>query len=507
MKKDLVIAINHLCAERRLPKDMVYEAVEAALASAYRRAYGGAHNVRAKVDRETGDFYVIAQKEVVDSVVSPKTEISLEDARKVKPDAQLGDIVEVDVTPKDFGRIAAQTAKQVILQRLREAEREVAYSTYSGKVGDLVSGTIQSVGSVGVVVALDEHAEGLLPEREQIPRERYRRGQMMKFYLLDVEKGTKGPKIILSRTHPEFLRRLIEQEVPEVFQGIVEVKAIAREPGVRSKVAVFSRQPGVDPVGSCVGMRGVRIHNIVRELNGEKIDIVQWSPDTRQFIANALSPAKVINVLLDKTGGEKNAIVIVPDGQFSLAVGKEGLNARLAAHLTGWHIDIKKQTEAIEEKIVEKYEERQRLAELAKEEGFLGAAEKILEGEVPITSDESPEPEVDIEKVEQEVVKEIEEKIQEKETVTVAVPEEERTMAEEKTAEEPVEPNAPEEEDGWDLSDLEIDLSDIAVDEPEEEEEELLEKPKKHKKKKKGKPSSPHKGRHRRSLDWEEDEL
>ncbi len=497
-----MIAINHLCAERRLPKDMVYEAVEAALASAYRRAYGGAHNVRAKVDRETGDFYVIAQKEVVESVVSPKTEITLEEARKIDPNVQVGDIVEVDVTPKDFGRIAAQTAKQVILQRLREAEREVAYSTYSGKVGDLVSGTIQSIGSAGVVVALDEHAEGLLPEREQIPRERYRRGQLMKFYLLDVEKGTKGPKIILSRTHPEFLRRLIEQEVPEVFQGIVEVKAIAREPGVRSKVAVFSRQPGVDPVGSCVGMRGVRIHNIVRELNGEKIDVVQWSPDTRQFIANALSPAKVINVLLDRTSGEKDAIVIVPDGQFSLAVGKEGLNAKLAAHLTGWHIDIKKQTEAIEEKVVEKYEERQRLAELAKEEGFLGAAEKILEGEVPVTKEKPAEvDEADVELVEEEVVKEIEEKIREKEPVAVEEAQEQVVEAAEEQAVEQ------ESGDEWDLSDLEIDLSGITVDEPEEEEEEILEKPKK-RKKKKGKEKSPssHKGRHRRAMDWDEED-
>ncbi len=497
-----MIAINHLCAERRLPKDMVYEAVEAALASAYRRAYGGAHNVRAKVDRETGDFYVIAQKEVVESVVSPKTEITLEEARKIDPNVQVGDIVEVDVTPKDFGRIAAQTAKQVILQRLREAEREVAYSTYSGKVGDLVSGTIQSIGSAGVVVALDEHAEGLLPEREQIPRERYRRGQLMKFYLLDVEKGTKGPKIILSRTHPEFLRRLIEQEVPEVFQGIVEVKAIAREPGVRSKVAVFSRQPGVDPVGSCVGMRGVRIHNIVRELNGEKIDVVQWSPDTRQFIANALSPAKVINVLLDRTSGEKDAIVIVPDGQFSLAVGKEGLNAKLAAHLTGWHIDIKKQTEAIEEKVVEKYEERQRLAELAKEEGFLGAAEKILEGEVPVTKEKPAEvDEADVELVEEEVVKEIEEKIREKEPVAVEEAQEQVAEAAEEQAVEQ------ESGDEWDLSDLEIDLSGITVDEPEEEEEEILEKPKK-RKKKKGKEKSPssHKGRHRRVMDWDEED-
>ncbi len=507
MKKDLIIAINHLCAERRLPKDMVYEAVESALVSAYRRNYGTSHgNVEAKVDRNTGDFCILAVKEVVENVTDPFTEISLEDARKIDPDAEIGGEVRVDVTPQGFGRIAAQTAKQVILQRLREAEREVAYSTYSDKEGELVSGVVQAMSRQGrdVTVALDEHTEGILPEREQIPGERYRRGSMVRCYVLSVERNSRGPLIYLSRAHPGMLRRLLEQEVPEIFQGIVEIKGIAREPGSRSKVAVYTRQPGVDPVGACVGMRGVRIHSIVSELNGEKIDVVEWSPDMRRFIANSLSPAVVINVLLDETGGEKTAIVIVPDTQYSLAIGRDGQNARLAAKLTGWRIDIKKQSEAVAERIVERFEERQRIAKLAKEEDIISVAKKILEGEVPVTMEKKEEePEEAIAKAEQALIEEMEE----------VLPEE--------TKEEPVEqsieastietPEIEEAEPAAVLDEWDIELDVVPEIVEEEEEPEAEEKPKKkrkHRKKARSEfpPSSSHRTKRKRSRGWDEED-
>ena len=504
MKKDLIIAINHLCAERRLPKDMVYEAVESALVSAYRRNYGLNHNVEARVDRNTGDFYVLAIKEVVENVNDPFTEISLEDARKIDPDAQIGGEVRVDVTPHGFGRIAAQTAKQVILQRLREAEREVAYNTYSDKEGELVSGIVQTMSRQGrdVTVALDEHTEGILPEREQIPGERYRRGAVMKCYVLSVEKNSRGPLIYLSRAHPGMLRRLLEQEVPEIFQGIVEIKGIAREPGSRSKVAVYTRQPGVDPVGACVGMRGVRIHSIVSELNGEKIDVIEWSPDMRRFIANALGPAVVINVLLDETGGEKTAIVIVPDNQYSLAIGRDGQNARLAAKLTGWRIDIKKQSEAVAERIVEKFEERQRIARLAKEEDIISVAKKILEGEVPITREKEEVPEEAIAEAEEALIEEMKEEL----------PEMEGSMVEPEgeSPEEAEEPGAEKIETAVELDEWEIDLEvvpEVVEEDEEPEEEEKPKKKRKHKKKARSEfPVSSHRTKRKRGRGWDEED-
>ncbi len=507
MKKDLIIAINHLCAERRLPKDMVYEAVESALVSAYRRNYGLSHNVEAKVDRDTGDFHILAVKEVVESVSDPFTEISLEDARKIDPDAEIGGEVRVDVTPQGFGRIAAQTAKQVILQRLREAEREVAYNTYSDKEGELVSGIVQAMGRQGrdVTVALDEHTEGILPEREQIPGERYRRGAVVKCYVLSVEKNSRGPQIYLSRAHPGMLRRLLEQEVPEIFQGIVEIKGIAREPGSRSKVAVYTRQPGVDPVGACVGMRGVRIHSIVSELNGEKIDVIEWSPDTRRFIANALGPAAVINVLLDETGGEKTAIVIVPDKQYSLAIGRDGQNARLAAKLTGWRIDIKSQSEAVSEKIVEKFEERQRIAKLAKEEDIISVAKKILEGEVPLTKEEKEEiPEEAIARAEEALLEEMKEELPE-------VEEEPTVESAGESPEEAVEePRGEEIETAVALDEWEIDLEvvpEVVEEDEEPEEEEKPKKKRKHKKKARSEfPGAGHRPKRKRSRGWDEED-
>jgi transcription termination/antitermination protein NusA len=351
MRSDFMLAINQLCAERKLAPEVVLEAVEASLISAYRRNFGAVTNVEVRIEPDTGDVRVYAAKEVVEDVTDNKAEISLPEALQLKPDAVLGEELMVESTPRDFGRIAAQTAKQVILQRIREAERDALYSSFADSAGEIANGTIQShdLHSGDVVVNL-EGAEAVLPAREQVPNEKYRRGQRLRAYVVEVRKGSRGPQITLSRRSPALLRRLLELEVPEIFSGAVEIKAIAREAGSRSKVAVHATQEGVDPVGSCVGVRGGRIQNVVNELGGEKIDVVQWSQDVASFIANSLSPAKVMNVLLnDVLDGGKTATVIVPDRQLSLAIGKEGQNARLAAKLTNWRIDIKSATEAAEE--------------------------------------------------------------------------------------------------------------------------------------------------------------
>jgi N utilization substance protein A len=351
MRSELVLAVNQLCAERKLSPEVVMEAVEASLISAYKRNFGAATNIEVRIEQDTGDVRVFAAREVVEEVTDPKIEITLEEARAVEPEIQLGETLLIESTPKDFGRIAAQTAKQVILQRIREAEREALYSSFADSAGEIAHGTIQSVDyhSNDIIVNI-EGAEALLPAREQVPSERYRRGQRIRAYVLDVRKGSRGPQITLSRRTPALLRRLLELEVPEIHNGSVEIKAIAREAGSRSKVAVHAVQEGVDPVGSCVGVRGGRIQNVVNELGGEKIDVVQWHAETGTFIANSLSPAKVMNVLLENgSEASKTATVIVPDRQLSLAIGKEGQNARLAAKLTGWRIDIKSATEAAEE--------------------------------------------------------------------------------------------------------------------------------------------------------------
>jgi N utilization substance protein A len=351
MKSDFLLAINQLCAERKLSREVVMEAVEASLISAYKRNFGSAANIEVHMEPNTGEVRVYAVKDVVDGVQDRKTQISLEEAHQLDPEVALGEKVLIESTPRDFGRIAAQTAKQVILQRIREAERDAQYATFADSAGEIAHGTIQSQDyhSGDVIVSLDG-AEAILPVREQVPNERYRRGARLRAYVLDVRRGSRGPQITLSRRSSAFLRRLMELEVPEIFNGSVEIKAIAREAGSRSKVAVHATQEGVDPVGSCVGVRGGRIQNVVNELGGEKIDVVQWDSDLATFIANALSPAKVMNVLLDDDPDSgKTATVIVPDRQLSLAIGKEGQNARLAAKLTNWRIDIKSATEIAEE--------------------------------------------------------------------------------------------------------------------------------------------------------------
>lgn len=351
MKKDfkeLLLAINQVCHERQLPTDTVLEAVEVALISAFKRNYSGNHSITAQIDPKTGKAAVFIEKLVVESLQDERNEIELDKAKAINPKVKVGELLAIDSTPEDdFGRIAAQTAKQVILQRIREAERDALYNTYAEREGEIVNGTVHKIDSHQVTLSLGK-VEAYLPRTEQIPTERYSEGQRLRAYVAAVKKASRGPEIIVSRTHRNMLRRLLEVEVPEIYNGTVEIKSIAREAGYRSKVAVAALQEGVDPVGSCVGMRGTRIQSIVNELNGEKIDVVQWNPDLSFFIANSLSPAKVMNVILTDEKG-KTAVVVVPDKQLSLAIGKEGQNARLAAKLTGWRIDIKSASEAIAE--------------------------------------------------------------------------------------------------------------------------------------------------------------
>jgi len=356
MKNDLIMAVNQICAEKDLPRDVIMGAIEEALAHAYRRNYANnSATVTATIDPITGDMTVVCEKRVVETVLDTSTEIALTDALKLDRNAEIGGTIRDERQPADFGRIAAQTAKQVILQRIHEAERDAVYDFYHQKEGELITGTVQSVDyrSNAVTVTLSKKAEGILAAEDQLPNDRYRIGQSVRCLLAEITKGTRGPQIRLSRTHRNMLRRLLEREIPEIYSGTVEVKSIAREPGQRSKVAVFASQPGVDPVGSCVGLRGTRIQNIVDELNGEKIDVVEWNSEVRNFISNALSPARPSDTLLIEDGDVRTAIVVVPDRQLSLAIGKEGQNARLAAKLTGWRIDIKSETEAATEGLSE----------------------------------------------------------------------------------------------------------------------------------------------------------
>jgi N utilization substance protein A len=343
MKTELVTAMRQLTAERDLPMDVIIEAVQNALAATYKRQYGHVPDVRVVLDTDTGEFHVYAEKTIVIEVQDEAVQISLKDVENYPGNPGLNEVVEVEVTPPNFGRIAAQTAKQTILQRIQEAERDLVYEEFANREGEVLTGTIERVEPRGMIVNLGK-AEAVLPPQEQVPRERYRLGQRLKVYLVKVDRGMRTPQLIVSRGHRGLVRRLFEVEVPEIFNGTVELKAIAREPGSRTKVAVSSRQEGIDPVGACVGMRGVRIQNVVNELNGEKIDVVQWDESPARFVANSLSPAQVLSV--DVHEGERRAIVTVPDAQLSLAIGKEGQNARLAAKLTGWRVDIKKQSDA-----------------------------------------------------------------------------------------------------------------------------------------------------------------
>jgi transcription termination/antitermination protein NusA len=349
MKSDFYAAISQIAAERGIPKEAIVEVMEKALVTAYRRTLGNNPppiEVTVKLDPQSGQARVFAEKQVVDDVLDDRFEIDIKDAQRIRPEVDLGETVLVESTPNDFGRIAAQTAKQVILQGIKEVEREHIYGEYLDREGELVTATVQRLAKGNVILELGK-AEAVLPPKEQVDSDRYYHGQRLKVYLMEIRREDRGPRLIASRTHKKLIERLFEMEVPEIYNGTVEIKSIAREPGLRTKAAVAARQEGIDPVGSCVGMRGIRIQNIVNELNGEKIDVVQWSPDAKDFIANALSPAQVVEVQLRDE--EHAATVIVPDKQLSLAIGKEGQNVRLAAKLTGWRIDIKSASALIDE--------------------------------------------------------------------------------------------------------------------------------------------------------------
>ncbi len=349
MKNEFMLAFNEVLEEKGLPKNVVLEALEAAMVSAYRRAVNAsqAQLVEAKIDPETGEVTVYAEKEVVDTVQDDRTEVTLENAQKIDPNAELGGMVVVESTPSNFGRVAAQTARQVIQQRIREAERDSQMKYYAKQVGEIVSGVVQAVTPQQVTMGLDMKAEGVLPRNQQINGEHFRVHDRVQSLLLEVKQTPRGPQIVLSRSHRNFLRCLLENEVPEIYHGLVEIRSIAREPGQRSKVAVAALQPAVDPVGACVGIRGVRIQAIVRELNDEKIDVIEYDTDPSAYIAKALSPARVTGVYLNEHAkGTKTATVVVMDDQLSLAIGRDGQNARLAAKLTGWRIDIKSLLEA-----------------------------------------------------------------------------------------------------------------------------------------------------------------
>ena len=379
-KNEFALAFNEVLEEKQLSKEIILGAIESAMVSAYRRAVNAstAQHVEAKIDPETGKVTVSAEKEVVEDVQEPKTEVILEEARKVNPEAQLGDMVVVETTPSDFGRVAAQTARQVIQQRIREAERSNQMQYFERQVGEIVSGIVQATNVQATTLGLDMKAEGVLPGNQRIPGERFKVHDRVRAVVLEVKDGSRGPQIVLSRAHRNFLRRLLENEVPEIYHGVVEIRAIAREPGARAKVAVMATQAGVDPVGACVGIKGVRIQAIVKELHDEKIDIIQWDQDPVVYISKAISPARVSGVYLSEMEGSRTATVVVNEDQLSLAIGRDGQNARLAAKLTGWRIDIKSLAEAAGDAIKKLQGDAELAALLPNAVELIPAVEEVL---------------------------------------------------------------------------------------------------------------------------------
>ena len=342
--KELIIAIEELEKEKGIEKEYLLDSIQSALVIAYKKNFdSNEENVKITMDPETGEIHVYAEKDVVEKVENDKLEISLDDAKKINKKLDIGDKAEIELVPKNFGRIAAQTAKQCIVQKIREASRNVLFNEFSERKGEIVSGIVQKSDGGVVVVDLGK-LEGIMTVKEQIPKETYHVNDSIRAYILDVERGLKGaPQVMLSRAHNDFVRKLFELEIPEIYEGLIEIKSVSRDPGNRSKVAVYSQNENIDPVGSCVGQKGIRIQNIINELSGEKIDVIEWNEDPAIYIAAALLPAQVMAV--DIKEEEKFAQVIVPDDQLSLAIGKSGQNARLAAKLTNWKIDIKSETQ------------------------------------------------------------------------------------------------------------------------------------------------------------------
>ena len=358
--KELILALEELEKEKGIKKEELLDSIRTALITAYKRNFDALENVDVKMDEQTGATHVYSIKEVMENANDPALEISLEDARKINKELKIGDTVEVEIVPRDFGRIAAQTAKQVIIQKLRETERNMIFNEYNERKGEIVTGLIQKADKHIVVLDLGK-LEGIMLPKDQIPTETYRVNDKIKGYVVDVERGEKGiPQAIVSRTHPDFVRKLLEFEIPEIYEGLIEIKSVSRDPGLRSKIAVYSPNENIDPVGSCVGQKGIRIQNVINELHGEKIDVIEWNPDPSIFIASALLPAQIMAV--DIKEEEKFAQVIVADDQLSLAIGKAGQNARLAAKLTNWKIDIKSETqfrEALQAKQEEQNEQEE----------------------------------------------------------------------------------------------------------------------------------------------------
>ena len=392
-KNEFALAFNEVLEEKQLSKDIILGAIESAMVSAYRRAVNAstAQHVEAKIDPETGKVLVFAEKEVVEDVQEPKTEVLLDEARMVNPEAQLGDMVIVETTPADFGRVAAQTARQVIQQRIREAERSNQMQYFERQVGEIVSGIVQATNAQATTLGLDMKAEGVLPSNQRIPGERFKLHDRVRAVVLEVKDGSRGPQIVLSRAHRNFLRRLLENEVPEIYHGVVEIRAIAREPGARAKVAVMATQAGVDPVGACVGIKGVRIQAIVKELHDEKIDIIQWDQDPVVYISKAISPARVSGVYLAEVEGSRTATVVVGEDQLSLAIGRDGQNARLAAKLTGWRIDIKSLAEAAADSVQKMRQDAELSALMPNVVETIPMVEEILAKKVenrPVTPEE-----------------------------------------------------------------------------------------------------------------------
>lgn len=375
MNEEILDALRQIEKEKDIPFEVLMEAIESALVHAYKKHFAATGDVRVRVESTRAGFRVFCQKDVVEEAENPHLEISLAEARAINPDAAIGDIIEFEVTPENFGRIAAQTAKQVVVQRLRDAEREQVYEEFGDRVGEIVTGTVQRGEGRNVIVALGK-VDAILPPAEQVPTEPYNFNDRIKVYVLEVRRTTRGPQVIVSRTHPNLIRGLFELEVPEISEGIVEIKSVAREPGQRSKIAVHSRDERVDPVGACVGHRGTRVQSVVNELYDEKVDIVRWSEDTARFIAEALSPAKPSHVSLDEAN--KTATVVMPDSQLSLAIGKAGQNVRLAAKLTGWRIDIRSESQAAQQDAQDRS-----TASRSEEQDASGAMEGESPGEAP----------------------------------------------------------------------------------------------------------------------------
>ncbi|MFW6273824.1 MAG: transcription termination factor NusA [Halanaerobium sp.] len=397
MNVEFIQALDDIEKDKGISKEVLIDAIKTALVSAYKKDFGSKDNVRVDISTDAGEVKVFSKKEVVEEVENENSEISLTEAEKVDSKFELGDIVEIEVTPSNFGRIAAQTAKQVVMQRIREAERDVIFDQFKEKEDELITGTIQRFHNDNILIDMGK-TEALLPPSEQIAGEKYEIGNRIKLYVVEVSSTSKGPRILVSRTHPGLLKRLFEIEVPEIFQGLVEIKAVAREAGQRSKMAVSSTDKQIDPVGACVGPKGMRVQAVVEQLNNEKIDIVKWDESPEVFVANALNPAEVIDVKINKS--DKIAQVIVPDFQLSLAIGKEGQNARLAAKLTGWKVDIKKESESFKtEAELEKIDDE--AAELTEKLNEIDDSDNLEEDAEAKNDKDSADLEVGIKKTEE----------------------------------------------------------------------------------------------------------